>query len=207
MAPKSNDFYFNAFVEQSEFSIQIVEKVKNIFENYNTINLRTSMDEVHLLEHTADIKHHEIMEKLSKEFIPPIEREDIVVITQLLDDLTDYLEDIPILLYTYHVKTIDQAMMQFMDVIDQSVHQVMKLLSVFGDFKKDLTIHKYIIDINRLEENGDILFHEFMYKVFEEEHDARYLIGQKEMFTKFEGILDTAEDIANEVGNIIMKNS
>ena len=103
MAPKRNDFYFNAFIEQSEFSIQIVEKVKNIFENYNTINLRTSMDEVHLLEHTADIKHHEIMEKLSKEFIPPIEREDIVVLTQLLDDLTDYLEDIPILLYTYHV--------------------------------------------------------------------------------------------------------
>ncbi len=207
MASKSENFYFNGFVEQADFSVQIVEKLHEIFTHYDPSNLRTSMDELHLLEHTADLKHHEIMGQLMKEFIPPIEREDIIRLSQLLDDLTDYLEDIPILFYTYHVDKIETQMIQFLDIIGKSVSQVKLLMEAFINFKKDPSLHKYIVDINRLEENGDILYHEFLYKVFAEDHDARYLIRQKELFTKFESILDIAEDIANEVANVIMKNS
>ncbi len=206
MASNNDNYYFDGFIEQAEFSYQIVEKLNYIFANYEKINLRTAMDELHLLEHTADIKHHEIMEKLSKEFLPPIEREDIANLTQQLDDLTDYLEDILILLYTYHVDGVNETILQMMEIIDKSVSQLIKMLTIFRNYKHDRTIYKYIIEINRLEENGDILFHEFMHKVFEEEHDARYLISQKEVFTKLEEILDTAEDIANEVANIMMKN-
>ena len=208
MATKSDNFYFHGFVEQAEFSVMIVERLKHIFNNYETINIRTLMDEVHLLEHTADLKHHQIMNQLIKEFIPPIEREDISLLSQRLDDLADYLEDIPIMLYTYHVKTISQPMMQFLEIIDQSVSQVKLLTEAFTNYRKDTKIHSYIVDINRLEENGDILYHEFLFQLFSsEEHGAAFLIGQKAIFSKFEQILDTAEDIANDVANIIMKNS
>lgn len=207
MASKTDNFYFNGFIEQADFSVQIIQKIMCMVEQYDPSNLRTAMDEMHLLEHTADIKHHMIMEQLMKEFMPPIEREDIISLSQLLDDLADYLEDIPILLYTYHVHEIEKPMCQFLEIIEQSVSQVKKLMEAFGNFKHDRSLHKYIVDINRLEENGDIFYHDFLFKVFAEEHDARYLIRQKELFTKFEGILDTAEDIANEVANVIMKNS
>lgn len=207
MATKSDIFYFNGFVEQADFSVMIVERLKYIFNNYETINIRTLMDEVHLLEHTADLKHHQIMNQLIKEFIPPIEREDIACLTQRLDDLADYLEDIPIMLFTYHVKSISLPMMQFLDIIDQSVTEVKQLMEAFINYRKDTNIHSYIVDINRLEENGDILFHDFLFQLFSEEHGAAFLIGQKSIFSKFEQILDTAEDIANDVANIIMKNS
>ncbi|MHC1772479.1 MAG: DUF47 domain-containing protein [Flexilinea sp.] len=207
MASKNDSYYFDSFVSQVKFSGILVEKLQNTFKNFDTTDLHMAMDEVHLIEHTADIKHHEIMEHLSKEFVPPIEREDIVMLTQMLDDLTDSLEDILILVYTYNVARIEDTLNRFLDLIEKSVSELKNLLDNFCNYKRDDTLNNWIIEINRLEENGDLLYHDALHRLFMEDHDARYLISQKEIYEKLENVLDTAEDISNEVANIIMKNS
>jgi len=207
MASKNDNYYFESFVSQAKFSCIMVEKLQSIFKDFNVNDMHMLMDEVHLIEHTADIKHHEIMEHLSKEFVPPIEREDIVSLTQMLDDLADALEDVLIMIYTYNVTKIEEPMKRFLDLIEKSISELKNLLENFSNYKKDASLNNWIIEINRLEENGDLLYHDALRKLFMEDHDARYLISYKELYGILEEVLDTAEDISNEVANIIMKNS
>ena len=138
MASKNDNYYFESFVSQAKFSCIMVEKLQSIFKDFNVNDLHMLMDKVHLIEHTADIKHHEIMEHLSKEFVPPIEREDIVALAQMLDDLADALEDVLIMIYTYNVTRIEEPMKRFLDLIEKSISELKNLLENFVITRKTL---------------------------------------------------------------------
>ena len=55
----------------------------------------------------ADGKKHDMLDKLAKEFIPPIEREDIVALSQQIDTMTDKVEDVLMRVYMSNVQEIE----------------------------------------------------------------------------------------------------
>ena len=78
MAKKEGNYYFEEFAKGISYANDAAALLQNIFENFDAANSRTLLDEMHAIEHTADGVKHEMMERLVKEFLPPIEREDIV---------------------------------------------------------------------------------------------------------------------------------
>ncbi len=207
-AKSKNDFYFTGFVSQSEFTFEIADKTRNFMKNFAAVDPHIAEEQVHVIEHNADQKHHEIMDRLAKEFIPPLDREDIVALSQRLDDLTDAIEDIMVYLYIYNVKEIRQPALQVMDLICSAVDEIKKLLEGFYDFKNNPDLEKYVIDINGLEEVGDKVYHETLHNLFADENETpKNLLIWPEMYSRFETVLDTAEDVANLIESIIMKNS
>ena len=106
MAKKQDVYYFNNFVACAEESCHAAHLLKDVLANFNPDDLTGRLDEMHAIETRADGRKHEAMDRLAKEFIPPIEREDIITLSQYLDDLTDKIEDVLLRIYMNHVTRV-----------------------------------------------------------------------------------------------------
>ena len=91
MSKKSDMIYFDNFVACADCAVQAAKILERIVENFEPEHLSEWIDEIHEVEHTADVKKHDLMEELMRAFITPIEREDIMSISQYLDDEGDRL--------------------------------------------------------------------------------------------------------------------
>ena len=204
---KRDSYYFDGFIAQCRFSCELAKRTTELLRDFKHDEVKDNLIELHGIEHAADQKQHEIMEHLIKEFIAPLEREDIVQMAQELDDLTDAIEDIMITCYEYDVKTIDDVVLKYMDIIEAGVESLQDLLKKFENFKKDSSMTENIITINRYEVDGDRIYREAMHDLFVRETDPRTLIAAKALYTCLEYVMDDIEDLANLTESIIMKNT
>jgi uncharacterized protein Yka (UPF0111/DUF47 family) len=94
MARKKDYNYYNKFVELVDYSCQAAELLNTTLENFDTSTIDNKIQEMHSIEHSADLSKHELIERLAEEFIAPLEREDIVSLSQEIDDITDAIEDV-----------------------------------------------------------------------------------------------------------------
>lgn len=204
---KRDAYYFDSFVAQCRFSCELAKRTAELLRNFEYEQVKDNLIELHGIEHAADQVQHEIMEHLIKEFIAPLEREDIVLIARELDDLTDCIEDIMINCYEYDLKQVDDVMLKYMDLIEHSCNLLQDLMKKFENFKKDTTLSQSIIEINKHEEEGDRIYREAMHSLFVNENDPKVLIAKKAVYNCLETVMDDIEDLANSVESVIMKNS
>ena len=94
MSKKQDDFYFQNFIECAGYSCQAAHLLKEILSDFKPEDTRLRLDELHKIEHEADVKKHELSDRLTKAFITPIEREDIAALSEQIDDLTADNEDL-----------------------------------------------------------------------------------------------------------------
>ena len=95
MAKKEKLDYFGAFEELTHLAVEEADLLIKTIEEYTTPeHLVPRMKEAHELEHRGDMINHKIFTSIATDFITPLEREDLVGITQNLDDVLDYLEDV-----------------------------------------------------------------------------------------------------------------
>lgn len=207
MARKSGNDYFAMMQEMAACAGVAADKLKDILENYDQADLSTLMTEMHAIEHQGDDMKHQVVEKLVKEFITPIEREDIMAIIDQIDDVTDAVEDVVLKLYMYNIKTIRPQAVEFAGIICECCHELVNVFASFADFKKSKKIHTAIIEINRLEEVGDSLYIRAVRELYEGNVNAIEAAAWTEVYSRLEGCCDTCEHTADLVENVILKNT
>ena len=169
--------------------------------------LAAVLDELHRIEHDADKKKHEMMAVLVKAFITPIEREDIILLSQSIDEVTDKIEDVLIRIYINNVQQIRPEALAFIKVIIRCCEALKEVMEEFADFRKSKTLHGLIIEINALEEEGDRLFIESMRRLHAEVTDPIEIIAWREIYVYLEKCCDACEHVADVVESVIMKNT
>ena len=176
MSKKSDSYYFQNFIECVECGCQAAKMLEDNLNHFDTGLLQDKLDELHRIEHDADKKKHEMMAVLVKAFITPIEREDIILLSQSIDEVTDKIEDVLIRIYINNVQQIRPEALAFIKVIIRCCEALKEVMEEFADFRKSKTLHGLIIEINALEEEGDRLFIESMRRLHAEvEGDLRIL--------------------------------
>ena len=147
-----------------------------------------------------------MMKNLLKEFLPPIEREDIIQLADQIDNVTDSIEDIALRLYMYNIKTIRDEAFEFVKIIKSSTDTMKQMMDEFPNFRKSSSIHKYIVEINDKEEEGDRLYTAAMRRLYIESDDPVEIVVWTQVFQCLEDCCDACEDVADIVESIIMKN-
>ena len=206
MSKKQNAYYFNNFIQCAEYAAQAADLLGSIIKNFNEKNYQVYMEEMHEIEHAADMRKHEMSEVLIKAFITPIDREDIVQVSQNLDELVDKLEDVLIRMYCNHVHAIRSDAIALVDVVIECCDEVHGVMTEFADFKHSKKLKEHLININSLEEKADKLYISCMYELHGEE-DFMTVIAWRDIYTYLEKCADTAEHLADIVESVIMKNS
>ena len=207
MAKKQDSFYFEKFIACTDYSLQAACLLDQVMQQFQPERLVDQVEAMHKVEHAGDEQKHELLNVLAKAFITPIEREDILQLSQNLDDLTDKLEDVFIRLYYNRVTAIRPDALEMADIVIRCCQEVGKLMNEFADFKRSKLIHESIVSINTLEESADKLFIDCMYRLHDTCKDPLEVIAWREIYIYLEKCADTCEHIADMVESVIMKNS
>ena len=207
MAKKQDSFYFDNFVACAEDSCRAAQMLKTALENFRPDTLKAQLDSIHEVEHSADAKKHEMLDHLAKEFLPPIEREDIVSLSQNIDNMTDKVEDVMLRVYMNNVQDIEPNALKMTDVVIQCCDAVRDLLVEFKNFKRSKTLKQLIIRINDLEEKSDKLFIESIRGLYTESENPIRIIAWRDIYIYLERCADACEHVADVVESVIMKNS
>ena len=207
MANNKDFNYFKAFINLSKGSLKAAELLTATLHNFDVNNIEEKVKEMHTIEHNADLERHEIMNRLAKEFLPPIEREDITSLADDVDDVIDSIEDVLIGMEMYNVQTIRPEIFKFTEIIMDCCKSMSAALTEFEHFKRSHTLHAAIVEVNRLEEVADQLYINGVRDLYRNSKDPIELMVWTEIYRLLEKCCDKCEEVANDIENIVMKNS
>ncbi len=92
-----------------------------------------------------------------------------------------------------------------MDYVVACCETLNELMAALKQFKKNQKkISECIIEVNRVEEEGDRIYSESMRKLFQLETDPVRIIIQKELYELLEAAIDCCEDIADLVEKVMV---
>lgn len=207
MKKKDEYNYFDEFIKNSNYIVESAEILKETLKEYNTNNLEKNIERVHKLENEADYNLHNMRNYLIKDFLPPIDREDIVLIGHRLDDVEDFIDEILINFNILNILEIRDDALEFTDLLIKCCEALKEAVTNFKNFKKMDLIKEKVIEVNYLEEQGDRLFEKAMKKLYKEEKNPLEIIKWTTIYNCLENTVDACEKVSDELEDVIMKNS
>ena len=203
LIPREEKF-FDLFEVQAERTCVVAKEFKELVSNWDPKS--PLVDKIRDLEHEADITTHEIIDKLNRTFITPLDREDIHKLATELDDVIDLAQGATSRLQLYGIEKMKDELIQLADILVQSTHTLKKAILGLHDMKKTSRILEYCIEINRLENMGDQIHENAMVKLFSGDPDPLKVIKWKEIYQIAETAVDKCEDVANIIEGIVVKH-
>ncbi len=155
-------------------------------------------------EHEGDKITHQIIRKLNRTFITPIDREDIHSLTVALDDVMDLIEAAAARMTLYKIKQSTEEARKLAQVILKSAEEIVKAVS---NLERLDDVMEHCIEINRLENVADDISREAIAGLFDKGHDPIDVIKWKEIYETMETATDRCEDVANIVESVALKNT
>ncbi len=208
MKKKKEEYnYFDEFVKNSKYIVESAEILKETIENYSVEKLEENITKVHKLENDADKTLHNMRSYLIKDFLPPIDREDIVLIGHRLDDIEDFIDEILINFSILNISKVREDALEFTELLIECANSVKDALENFENFKKAEIVKEKTIAINVLEEKADRMFEKAMKKLYKEEKDSVEIIKWTTIYNCMENTTDACEKIADSLEDVVMKNS
>jgi len=199
--------YFEEFSKNSNYSVECAKIICEVVENFDRTKLQENTERMHEIEQMADSSKHEMMNYLLKDFLPPIEREDIVDLSDDIDEVIDLTEEILVNLDIFNVNSITDNIKECSKLLFICCEAVNNLITEFENFKKPELVLKKVIELNELESQGDLLYRKCMKNLYKTCNDPIALMIWTKIIIGFENCFDACEHVANDVETIIMKNS
>ena len=197
--------FFDLFDKQAENLVKAAEFYKKLTDEaaFTPENVRA----MHELEHYGDELTHNIINTLNETFITPFDREDILALANRLDDIIDGIYLITNRFQLYKIEKPSEYSQKLANTIAQSTKVMQKALASLRSNKNMKETLFQCVEINRLENEGDVLRDEAISWLFENEKDPIMVIKQKELFEEAETVTDFCEYVANLVESILVKNN
>jgi predicted phosphate transport protein (TIGR00153 family) len=162
------------------------------------------------VEHEADDVTHEVMAALNRTFVTPLDREDIANLAHALDDVVDFMEAALTRMLLFRLVEPTPLACNLGRIIKQqteSIHRAVPLLRRKNDMAG---IQACLVEINRLENEGDRALERALATLYEDVPDLPALIERmkwREVYELLETATDRAEDVANVLEAIVLKNA
>jgi len=207
MSKKENYNYFNEFIEMTDYIVESANILKEVMENFNLEKLNTNTQEVHILENEADKIVHKMRNYLIKDFLPPIDREDIAVIVNKLDDIEDGIDEILINVKILDIEEIKIEVVELVEILVECCIAVKDIFINLNNFKNIELIKQKTAYVNNLEEKGDRAYEKVMALLYKNEKNSINLIKWTSMYNCLESTIDSCEEIGDCIEDVIMKNS
>ncbi len=195
--------YFDLFVQMTLYICDAARELKEMLadkdHNYQEYSRR-----IKGLEHACDELTHTISTKLNKSFITPFDREDIYTMSTALDDIVDLIDDAARAIIDFDVQEIKSYAREFAVVIERMAEQLREIVAIL---KKPKNVTQRLVEIHRLENEGDDIYHAAIAQLFHEEHDPLTVLKWKEIYEKLEAAVDRCENVANIIESVIIKHT
>jgi hypothetical protein len=161
-------------------------------------------DEIKEVEHKCDFLTHEIIQRLHRTFVTPLDREDIFALARSLDDVMDAIDASATIVRLYHIDRVREDARELARIIMASAEQVVVALKALERRKG---VAEPAVEINRLENEADRAHQTAVRRLFEDERDPVQIMKWKEILDFLEEATDRCEDVANVLEGVVVKHA
>ena len=204
---KADRFYFENFIAAADCCSKAAVYLQACLTNYAPENIRTMLEAMHNLEHSADMVKHEMTAALAKAFVTPLEREDMAQISANIDEVADCIEEVLQRIFVNRIQQIMPEAIEFSAKIVECCGMMKEMLTELPNFKKPKKLHNMIIELSHKEEECDQLYLEATFKITDFSSDPLTVIFWREILDKLEGCADACEHVSDSIETIVMKNN
>ena len=203
LLPRDQKF-FDLFTASATLSVQAARYLRELLDKDESGRMALA-DTIKKLEREADQITHEVVSRLDRTFITPLDREDIHLLASRLDDIIDMIDGIARRSQIFKLGPSPAGAVLLADVVQRASAQVLDAVRILGN-GRPRTVLAACVEVKRLEEEGDALYHEWLCRLFEETNDPVRLMKWKEIYDSLERTLDVAEDVANVLESVAIKH-
>jgi len=198
--PRQEDF-FVLFRKQAAGVREGCHELHEMFVKFDRLEARAAR--LKEIEHQGDLVTHEIFERLNRTFITPLEREDIHDLASGLDDVLDSVEALGSRIVLFGVKESTPQAVELSKIVAECSDQIEKAVDHLKDFQG---LMGFTIEINRLENEADVISRNVVADLFSGRHDLLDVMRWKELYGRLESAADRCEDVANAIESIVLKS-
>lgn len=203
LIPKEESF-FDLFDASAKVALTSSRLLRDLVEDYRDVEERVK--KIREAEHQGDKVTHEIMEKLNRTFVTPLDREDIHSLAYCLDDINDSIELAADRMILYKIEQPTPITLSLIRVLVRCCEEINAAIPLLRSPKRFPEILDHGIEINRLENEGDALSRAALQKLFDNPENAIDVIRWKEVYEAIESAIDFTEDVADRLHGMVIKN-
>lgn len=164
------------------------------------------VDAIKRAEHEADEITHEVVTRIDRSFITPLDREDIHMLASRLDDVLDLIDGTARRTQIFRAEMAPRGAVMLAEVIVRVTKQLLDAVRVL-ETRKAGPVIAACIQVKKLEEEGDAIYHEWLGALFDNGGDPLTVLKWKELYDTLEKTLDQAEDVANVLESVAIKHA
>jgi len=203
--PRDMEFY-DLFEQETANLVTAAEKLVDLFDNYE--NVEAKAKELKDFEHRGDVITHEIIARVHRTFVTPIDREDIALLANALDDVMDFIEAAGRTAYLYRIVQPTERARELASIVAKVARKLNEVVPRLRHRDQFPWILKQCVEINTLENEADDVHHAALAELFEVcRTDACEVIKWRELYQHMEDATDRGEDVANVLEGIVLKHA
>jgi predicted phosphate transport protein (TIGR00153 family) len=199
------DSFFDLLEASSKNMLACARLLRDLVEDYRDVPGRLA--KLTDAEHVGDHYTHQILEKLNKTFVTPMDREDIHALTIELDNIVDLIELIADRMLLYQIEKPTDFMISMVRLLERCCEQIDQAMPLLRHNKRMKEILSHTVEVNRLENEADKLNRTALSTLFDNPQDPLYVIKWKEVYDTLESAIDMTEDVADQLHGIVIKNA
>jgi predicted phosphate transport protein (TIGR00153 family) len=155
-------------------------------------------------EHAADALTYEVLQRIDRSFVTPLDREDIHLLTNRLDNVVDLIDGTARRVTMYQITEPRAAASELTRVLRAAASTITDGVK---HIRKPAEVHRVARRVKELEEEADQIYSEAIAELFTGRPDPLEVIKWKEILDNLEHAVDECEDVANVLESISLKNS
>ncbi|HEU4709004.1 MAG TPA: DUF47 family protein [Methylophilaceae bacterium] len=204
VSPRSDNYFFE-FNQLGNCAVRAAKELAAMSSVNNPAAFAQHSSEIRHIEHEADEFTKTILLNLHKTFITPFDRREIRELAMALDDIIDFMEEIPQRAQIYGDTTFTPEMAALGQITLRASEKVQEAVSLLSDMKNAERILRICRDINEIENEADNIMRSGMERLFAEVSDARTLIRYKELYDLFEATVDGCQDVGDVIHGVVLE--
>jgi predicted phosphate transport protein (TIGR00153 family) len=204
LLPKERRF-FELFEQQAAVIKKGLDLFELLLQNYSRRKELTQ--QIKDVENDADAVAHQIIQLLNNTFVTPFDREDIQTLVNRMDDVMDLLEKASARMEIYDLPAPPENIDKMLAILQKAFHRISSAVGMLKNLKHREAIFQICVEVNSLENQGDIVLRTSLERLFKGASDPFYVIKAKEIYESLEDAIDRCEDLSNVIETIIIKNA
>ncbi len=197
--------FFDLFEESAQNAVKVSGLLAELLNKWDNIEERVK--QISALEHEGDNITHRIIAQLNRTFVTPIDREDIAALTNRMDDVVDFIEDAAVTMLIYEVQQPTERAKELAGILVSATAEVSKAIPCLRHRNQLFRIPEHCIEINRLENEADVVLRSALGELFHDHVDLVDVIKWRQIYQQMETATDRCEDIADVLEGVMIKRA
>ncbi|MER3444986.1 MAG: DUF47 domain-containing protein [Meiothermus sp.] len=202
-----NERFFQYFRTAAQTGDQIALAFVDLVENFTDVERKVRA--IREIEHQGDAIAQQVSEALTQTFVTPIDREDIVLLSDRLDDFIDTIEEAARRMWLYRVERPTEHARAMARLIAQQARALAEAVPLLEDLRSAPIMLQKIVAVKRLEDEADALMDRASIELYDGVSDVHEMIKAMrwgELYQYLEDATDRAQDVAKALESITLKH-